>query len=177
MKEVESLPPLARLAAFDLQLCLRCNRLQHRAVIGFFSRLSRLGNGYLWFGLMALLPLLYGPGALAVVAHMLVVGLAGWAVYKVIKRSTARPRPFVTNPGITLLAAPLDLYAFPSGHTLHAVSFTLIASSYYPELAWPLVPIALLMALSRVVLGLHYPSDVAAGALLGALVALASFFV
>ena len=68
--------------------------------------------------------------------------------------------------------APLDEYSFPSGHTLHAVSFTLIAVHYYPKLAWLLLPFAVLVALSRVVLGLHYPSDVLAGALLGAGLAL-----
>ncbi|HEV7631790.1 MAG TPA: phosphatase PAP2 family protein, partial [Steroidobacteraceae bacterium] len=71
-------------------------------------------------------------------------------------------------------AVPLDRFSFPSGHTLHAVSFTLIASMAFPLLALLLVPLALLIALSRVVLGLHYPSDVLAGALLGAGVAAAA---
>ncbi|MEA3276984.1 MAG: phosphatase PAP2 family protein, partial [Pseudomonadota bacterium] len=61
----------------------------------------------------------------------------------------------------------LDYYSFPSGHTLHAVSFTAVAMSYYPQLAWVLVPFTLLVASSRVVLGLHYPSDVLAAAGIG----------
>jgi len=72
-------------------------------------------------------------------------------------------------------AAPLDAFSFPSGHTLHAVAFTLVALSYFPALAPVLVPFALLTAASRVVLGLHYPSDVLAGAALGAGIAGASF--
>jgi undecaprenyl-diphosphatase len=71
----------------------------------------------------------------------------------------------------------LDLYSFPSGHTLHAVSFTILAVASFPGLAWLCVPFATLVAMSRVVLGLHYPSDVAAGALLGAALAALSMVV
>ena len=63
--------------------------------------------------------------------------------------------------------APLDEFSFPSGHTLHAVSFTLIALAYFPMLAPLLVPFTLLVALSRIVLGLHYPSDVLAATVIG----------
>jgi undecaprenyl-diphosphatase len=70
---------------------------------------------------------------------------------------------------------PLDHFSFPSGHTLHAMAFSLVALFYYPHLAWLLLPFTLLVALSRVVLGLHYPSDVMAGAALGVLIAEASF--
>jgi undecaprenyl-diphosphatase len=55
--------------------------------------------------------------------------------------------------------APLDEFSFPPD-TLHAVSFTIVALAYYPWLAPLLVPFTLGVALSRVVLGLHYPSDV-----------------
>jgi undecaprenyl-diphosphatase len=71
----------------------------------------------------------------------------------------------------------LDRFSFPSGHTLHAVAFTLIACAYYPALWVILVPFTLVTAVSRVALGLHYPSDVLAGAALGALIAAASFAV
>ena len=85
-----------------------------------------------------------------------------------------RERPFITHPAISCAAAPLDRYSFPSGHTLHAVSFAVLGAHYLPELAVPLAGFAFLVALSRVVLGLHYPTDVAAGALLGGGLALAS---
>ncbi|KHL67479.1 phosphoesterase, partial [Xanthomonas euvesicatoria] len=59
----------------------------------------------------------------------------------------------------------------PSGHTLHAVSFSIVALAYYPWLAPLLVPFSAGVALSRVVLGLHYPSDVLAATLIGVLLA------
>ena len=66
---------------------------------------------------------------------------------------------------------PLDRFSFPSGHTLHAVGFSLVAAAYYPELAPLLSGVTVMVAASRMVLGLHYPSDVLAGATLGAGVA------
>ena len=68
----------------------------------------------------------------------------------------------------------LDRYSFPSGHPLHAVSFSILLVSYYPGLAWLVIPFVVLVALSRLVLGLHYISDVLAGGLIGALLATAS---
>ena len=62
---------------------------------------------------------------------------------------------------------PLDEFSFPSGHTLHAVSFTVVALAGISQLAWLLVPFTTLVAMSRVVLGLHYVSDVLVGALIG----------
>ena len=106
---------------------------------------------------------------------MAVVGAVGLALYKVLKRTLVRERPFVGLVGIECAMPPLDRYSFPSGHTLHAVAFTVIAVGHVPWLAVLLVPFALLVAASRVVLGLHYPSDVAVGALLGAALASVSF--
>ena len=63
-----------------------------------------------------------------------------------------------------------------SGHTLHAVSFTVVALAWYPWLALPLVPFTASVAVSRVVLGLHYPSDVLAALGLGSVLALASLW-
>jgi len=92
-------------------------------------------------------------------------------LYSLLKRLFVRERPFITHRAISLDAAPLDRYSFPSGHTLHAVSFTWQACVHFPELSWVLLPLTALIAGSRVVLGLHYPTDVLAGAAVGAALA------
>lgn len=153
----------------ELAWCLRSQRLvHHRPVIAVFAVVSRLGDGLFWYGLMAMLLLVHGAAAAPVVARMLLAGAVCLVLYKWLKARTTRSRPCARSHQIQLRAPALDEYSFPSGHTLHAVSFTLIAVYHYPALSGLLVPFATLVALSRIVLGLHYPSDVLAGAVLGA---------
>ena len=140
----------------------------------FFAAISRLGNGVFWYVLMLMLPLIYGTEAVPVVAHMMFAGLTCLLIYRKLKSTTARARPYSFNTDILQNVAALDQFSFPSGHTLHAVNFTLILLHYYPEWALLLVPFSFLVALSRVVLGLHYPSDVLIGVGLGIAVALGS---
>ena len=161
---------LDRFDAAEYRLCRKLNRgVEHTGVRVFFMTASRLGDGVIWYALMLALPLLYGAEGLKVAAIMLATGAAGLAVYKFLKRTFVRERPFIRHSGISLAGAPLDRYSFPSGHTLHAVAFTWQGCVAFPELALLLVPLAAAIAASRVVLGLHYPTDVLVGAVLGAI--------
>jgi undecaprenyl-diphosphatase len=162
--------PLSRLIALDWALCLRMNRAgRTRWVREFMSAVSRLGNGGFWVGVMAMCLLLEGSAALPTLARGIGTSLACYGVYAVLKHKTARPRPYAVSVEIDRRAEPLDWYSFPSGHTMQAVALTAVLVSGCPMLAWLLVPFTVLVALSRVVVGLHYPSDVAAGAMLGGL--------
>lgn len=138
---------------------------------------SRLGDGPPWYALIALLPLVGGPTGTACALQMLGVGLLNLAIYRYIKRRTCRPRPFVSCPGIRACTDALDDFSFPSGHTLHAVAFSIVLGYHYPWAAWIVGPFALLVAASRMVLGLHYPSDVAVGAAIGVVSAVAVLMV
>ena len=161
--------PLARIHKWDLAVCVSCNRASRHRLIGSALRLvSRLGDGLIWYILIGALAICKVPGGPRAALHMVLTGLGCTALHKWLKVKTLRPRPCHINPIITLGALPLDQFSFPSGHTLHAVAFTMLAVWYFPTLIWLLAPLTLLIALSRVVLGLHYPSDVLAGAAIGA---------
>lgn len=163
---------LHRYLDWEQAVTVTANRLNgHRLARGLFGAASRLGDGVGWYAILLLLAVSDGREALVPVGWMLVTALAGLLLYWAIKKLTARLRPCAVCEGIQLSVPPLDKYSFPSGHTLHAVNFSVQLMAYAPELAWLVVPFALLMMASRMVLGLHYLSDVLAGAVLGGLLA------
>ncbi len=166
---------MTTLPAVEMPLCRALNRWGASSVVhGLFVGVSRLGDGIFWYALMVALPLAAGWRGAVVSAQLVATGLVSLAIYRLLKRWTRRPRPYASYQGIIARIPPLDQFSFPSGHTLHAVAFTVIACAWYPALAWILVPFSILVALSRVVLGLHYPSDVAAAVVIGALLAAGS---
>jgi undecaprenyl-diphosphatase len=172
MSTPDKIAAWSRFQTFELELCRRATRAQERELaLRLFRIASRLGDGPAWYGLALLLPFLFGFDALSTVARMTIVGIGATLVSQGLKRLTARTRPFLAHAGILAGARPLDRYSFPSGHTLHAVAFSIVVTASHSELALLLVPFTLAVAASRVVLGLHYPTDVAAGAGVGALLA------
>lgn len=153
---------------YEYQLCLLFNKYSTNTLVrAFFAVISRLGNGVFWYGLILSLPLIYGKPALTTAAMMVITGTVGVIIYKLLKNNLVRQRPCIHHAAIQQGTAMLDLYSFPSGHTLHAFSFGIIAVHAFPQLAILVIPFMLLVAASRVVLGLHYPSDVIVGALIG----------
>jgi undecaprenyl-diphosphatase len=159
----------------ERRLCLFANAAARRAVVRtFFRTVSRLGDGVFWYAVIAAMPLFLGVAGFVVAAQMLATSAVGLVTYKFLKGRLVRERPYIGLVGIDCAMAPLDRYSFPSGHTLHATAFTGMALHHVPELAPLLVPFALAVAASRVVLGLHYPTDVAVGALIGAGLAVGS---
>ena len=152
-----------RLQAREHAWCLRVNRWGgRRSVRAYFRAVSRLGDGALWIAVAAVLIAAGGARGQLALLHMALVGGLSTLLYKRLKHWLRRPRPFAVDGRIRAWIAPLDEFSFPSGHTLHAVAFSIVAIAHYPALAFLLVPFTACVAVSRVVLGLHYPSDVLA---------------
>jgi undecaprenyl-diphosphatase len=157
-----------RVDAYEHRLCRSLNRgLRRPALRELFVVVSRLGDGPAWYVLVLMMPVWCGQAGLRPALVMAATAIVGVALYTLLKQRLARERPYITFAGIHAGTTPLDRYSFPSGHTLHAAAFTTLATAYFPALGWVLVPFASLVAASRVVLGLHYPTDVLAGAAIG----------
>lgn len=151
-------------------LCLRINRLSdYTWVRQIFANVSKLGDGWMWGAMAITVLLLHGSTAIVQILVMAAMGIVGIGIYKLLKHKLVRERPYINHRGISCGTAPLDRYSFPSGHTLHAVSYTIMFYQVEPLLLAITLPFALLVAASRMILGLHYPSDVIVGALLGAI--------
>lgn len=166
---------LDKVQIWDTNWCLRLNHFSaDKQVALFFKVISRLGDGWFWYALIAALAVYGGQLAYVFLMKTLLVSGLGVVLYKYLKQHTLRPRPYQVHQAIVLGERPLDHFSFPSGHTLHAVLFTIMLGSQWPVLLTILVPFMLLVGLSRMILGLHYPTDVLIGAALGASLAISA---
>jgi undecaprenyl-diphosphatase len=97
-------------------------------------------------------------------------------IVQLVKRTVGRPRPARVLGEVALVVEP-DQFSFPSGHAAAAMSVAIVYSFSFPALAGALIPIAMLVGVSRVCLGVHYPGDVLIGQLIAALTAMPIVFV
>jgi undecaprenyl-diphosphatase len=170
-----SLPIRSRLIERDREWARRLNRASaYRSVFVICRVTSRLSDGLLWYALILALPLAAGTAGWKCALHMTLAGAVSLSIYLLLKRRIGRPRPYITCTDIRQCGRELDRFSFPSGHTLHSVGFSLVLAYYFPLTTLVLIPFTLLVATSRIVLGLHYPSDVLGGALVGAAIGLLS---
>ncbi len=154
----------------EYAFCQAINRVAGvPSVLGYFRLVSRLGDGWFWYALILTTPFLWPTEGPALALLMTLTGLTCTLTYKLLKRHLIRERPFISFPSINCGTPPLDRYSFPSGHTLHAACFQTMLFMASPAFALTILPFTLSVAASRVILGLHYPTDVAAGAVIGGL--------
>ncbi len=135
---------------------------------------TRAGDGWLWY-LTGLSVLLFGgESRLTAIAAAGSAALTGIAIFKVLKKASGRRRPCEIEPHCWATLLPPDQFSFPSGHTITAFAVSIALAEFYPALFPALLFCALSIATSRILLGMHFLSDVIVGAIIGTGLALTS---
>src|SRR6266481_1929228 len=128
---------------------------------------TRMGDGWIWYGLGIMLFFFGGPQRYSAVCAAGTAAVAGIFVFKGLKKLSHRLRPCQIEPHCWSKILPPDKFSFPSGHTMTAFSIALVLSYFYHGMEVPVFFFAASIAISRIVLGMHFLSDVLAGAILG----------
>jgi membrane-associated phospholipid phosphatase len=160
---------VGRLTTFDQGLVDRVARVESELLDHALPRLGAAADyGRLWICIAAVLALTGRDGRRAAVRGLVSLGVASATANILAKGVFRRGRPTLHHvpPHRWLGRAPVTT-SFPSGHSASAAAFATGASLEMPGLAVPLGPLAVGVVVSRVVTGVHYPSDVAAGSALG----------
>src|SRR5271155_4738795 len=138
---------------------------------------TRGGDGWLWYALGLTLVLYGGEQRFAAIGAGTSSAAAGIVLFRVLKRTSRRKRPCEIEPHCWASILPPDKYSFPSGHSITAFGVAIALGMFYPELQVCLLLAAFLIAASRIILGMHFLSDVLAGSAIGTMLGVLSFHV
>lgn len=129
---------------------------------------TRGGDGWLWYALGLVLLVFGGDVAPKAVITAGIAASSGTLVFLKLKRMARRRRPCAFEPHCWARLLPPDQFSFPSGHSITAFAVVVPVGTHYPTLMPSLLFCAASVALSRILLGMHFLSDVIAGSVLGA---------
>jgi undecaprenyl-diphosphatase len=138
---------------------------------------TRGGDGWLWFALGFILVAFGGEHRFSAIGCAAAAALTGIGLFQTLKRLSNRKRPCEIEPHCWASILPPDKYSFPSGHSITAFAVAVSIGMFYPELQICLLMAAVLIAVSRIALGMHFLSDVLAGITIGILLGVASYHV
>lgn len=153
----------------DLRLMRRVNRWSAPQWFRMFMiGATRMGDGWLWYA-TGIAVLIWGGSARYVAAGSAGLAvLSGILLFLFLKRVSHRKRPCELEPHCWASILPPDQFSFPSGHSITAFAITICLGSFYPELLVAFLLAAMSIAVSRIILGMHFLSDVVAGCAIGA---------
>ncbi len=149
----------------------------------FFKFYTRLGDGYIWllifFYLLCIWLLIFFYLLWTRGTAVMFSGISGilWqalasigvslALYWLIKLKVKRKRPFAVIESVEPGVPPLDLYSFPSGHTMNNIAVGFTVFHCVPEVGWIIILMSLSWGFLRIYFGVHWLSDVIGGFVLG----------
>ena len=128
---------------------------------------TRGGDGWLWYTTGLLIALAGGPMRFHAILAAFTAVAVGIALFITLKKACGRKRPCALEPHCWATLLPPDQFSFPSGHTITAFAMASSVSVFYPMLLAALLFCAVSIALSRILLGMHFLTDVLAGAVIG----------
>ncbi len=164
------------LFAPDNSLMRRFNRWRAPRWVRWWMLLAtRAGDGWLW-GMIGLAVLLSSDSerfrAIEAAGCAVAIGIV---LFHKVKRMVGRIRPRDIEPHCWAHIVTRDKFSFPSGHSTTAFAVALSLGSFYPEIMPILLVLAINVAVSRIVIGMHYLSDVVVGSGMGVLLGYAAF--
>jgi 4-amino-4-deoxy-L-arabinose transferase-like glycosyltransferase/membrane-associated phospholipid phosphatase len=148
--------------------------INHTLSNGVFDKLMPWASdtpGFIPLVVLALAVLIWKGGARGrICAAMILLALCvgDWVIADAIKHGSARLRPFDRFPDAHVLVGRSGSFSMPSSHALNWCSATIITFIFYRKSIYYMLPLAAMVSFSRIYTGVHYPSDVLAGAVLGA---------
>jgi undecaprenyl-diphosphatase len=159
---------LQKLVSWDEVITRRCYfALQQKCLITTLQKISWLGDGPIWLVLIIGGPIVQGEQGFYVSVAMLLAALINVLCFRPIKYRIKRLRPFERFADMTANTKVGGQYSFPSSHATHAVSFLMSLGAFQPSLVVFMGVFVLVIALSRVILGVHYLGDIIIAAVLG----------
>lgn len=165
-----------RLYRLDIQLLLWCGKSRrYPKLLHLTSAVSHSGDGYVQIILPLLLWLFEPAQGGSIGRHCLIAFALERSLYLVLKPTLKRRRPPEALPSFSSAIQASDKFSFPSGHSMASFCLASILCLHYGHYAEPFFVWAFAVASARVLLGVHFPSDVVAGAVLGVSIAILTF--
>lgn len=159
---------IATMHTLDRRLFYWINHKWNHNILGWFlAKITHLG-GATFSIIFSLSIYMWAPDPWKTTGLQSMIALtASHIPVAIFKRKLHRLRPYLVLPKANVVPKPLKDHSFPSGHTTAIFSVTVPFMIASPLLSIALLPLAVMIGLSRIYLGLHYPSDVIAGGLVG----------
>ncbi|MGP0074985.1 MAG: phosphatase PAP2 family protein [Bryobacteraceae bacterium] len=152
----------------DYSVMRRANNWEAPRWVRFYLiSATRGGDGWLWYAMGLAILILGGKTRFEAVGAAGVSSMLSILLFQWLKRVTGRRRPCQIEPHCWATLLPPDQFSFPSGHTMTAFAVAIPLALFYPTLSIGLLFCALSIATSRILLGMHFLSDVVAGAAIG----------